>query len=84
MEGNRTREIEARRISLCRLEGEGTREQDSLLGWEYSPPTPGERYLVYLGKGRLLRTSPVKSVSESQGAIMIHTLHSVYRVKYLD
>lgn len=84
MEGNRTREIQARRISLCRFEGKGASGQDSVLGWEYSPPTPGERYLVYLGKGRLLRTSPVKSIRESEGTVLIHTLHSVYRVKYLD
>jgi hypothetical protein len=79
----RTKEIRARRISLARLEGGPDKLSDPIGGWEYSPPEVGERYLVYLGKGRLLRTSPVQRIRESGGFTWIETLNSVYRIQYL-
>lgn len=84
MKTTRTKEFQARKISFSRAEHPGESEQDSVVAWEYSPPILGERYLVYLGKGRLLRTSPVKRIQESHGILWIETANSTYRVKYMD
>ncbi len=84
MKNSRTREFQARKISFSRAESPTEADQESVMAWEYSPPVLGERYLVYLGKGRLLRTSPVKKIRESHGFLWIETTHSTYRVKYMD
>lgn len=84
MDDPKLRQLKARRISLTRVQGESTNESDSVGGWEYSPPRVGERYLVYLGKGRLLRTSPAQKVWESEGCLWIETLNSIYRIRYLE
>lgn len=84
MKNSHTKEFQARKISFSRAEHEGEAEPDSVVAWEYSPPVLGERYLVYLGKGRLLRTSPIRSIRESHGILWIETANSTYRVKYMD
>jgi hypothetical protein len=80
----RTKEIVSRKISLSRVENEAAEPKGSLVGWEYSTPKQGERYTVYLGKGRILRTSPVKEIRESDSVIWVTTSNSLYRVEYLD
>lgn len=84
MKGIRTKEFQARKISFSRAEFKDESEQESVIAWEYSPPSLGERYLVYLGKGRLLRTSPVRKIQEFHGVLWIETANSTYRVKYMD
>jgi hypothetical protein len=84
MKNTHTKEFQARKISFSKAEHAGASEQDSVMAWEYAPPTIGERYLIYLGKGRLLRTSPVKNIRESHGILWIETANSTYRVKYVD
>jgi hypothetical protein len=80
----KTREIQSRKISLARVENKAAEHRGNVVGWEYGPPKEGERYTVYLGKGRVLRTSPVQEVRESDKIIWVKTVNSFYRVEYLD
>ncbi len=79
----KTAEIATRKISLARIESVATDRKGELVGWEYAPPKKGERYTVSLGRGRLLRTSPVQDVKQSDNALLIKTVNSIYRVEYL-
>jgi hypothetical protein len=79
----KTAEIATRKISLSRIESVTTDQKGEVIGWEYAPPRRGERYTVSLGKGRVLRTSPVQDVKESRNALLIKTVNSIYRVEYL-
>ena len=78
-----TLEIASRKISLARIESVATDRKGELIGWEYAPPKKGDRYTVSLGKGRILRTSPVQDVKQSDDALLIKTVNSIYRVEYL-
>jgi hypothetical protein len=84
VENARTCEILTRRISLTRVESVGQDPKGVVVGWEYSPPRKGERYAVYLGKGRVLRTSVVEDVRENMGSLLIKTANSIYKVQYLN
>lgn len=83
-DGNaKTIEILTRRISLTRIESVGQDSRGAVVGWEYSPPRTGDRYAVYLGKGRVLRTSVVEDIRENMDSLLIKTANSIYKVKYL-
>jgi len=84
LNGSTTKEIRTRKITLTRVEDTSLDHRGHVVGWEYGPPQAGERYTVYLGKGRVLRTSPVQEVLGSGPALLLKTLNSVYRVEYLD
>lgn len=84
VENARTCEILTRRISLTRVESVGQDPKGVVVGWEYAPPRKGERYAVYLGKGRVLRTSVVEDVRENMGSLLIKTANSIYKVQYLS
>lgn len=73
---------QTRRISLTRVELEKGQSQ-AVIGWEYASPAKGERYSVYLGGGRVLRTSPVREITVTKQTSTIKTVNSTYRVEYL-
>jgi len=80
---SKTVEILTRRISLSRIDSVGKDPKGAVVGWEHAPPQKGERYTVYLGKGRVLRTSPVEDVRENLETLLVRTANSIYRVEYL-
>lgn len=71
-----------RKVTLIRVENTGEAREDTLVGWELAPPHSGTPYMVYLGAERALKTTDVRDVRESNGAVMIQTLNSVYRIEY--
>ena len=83
MDLTRTYEILTQKVSVLKISKKNKKKSEPLVGYEYEPPTPGERYSVYLTKGKVFRTSLVEEVREVHSAIMIKTKNSVYRIKYL-
>lgn len=79
----KTHEILVKKISLTRIESIDKEQKGAVIGWEYGPPRKGERYSVYLGEGKVLRTSPVEDVKETHYALLVKTRNSVYRVEYM-
>ncbi len=79
----KTCEVLTKKISLSRIDSVGKDAKGAVVGWEYAPPEKGERYTVYLGKGRVLRTSPVEDIRRNLAALLIKTANSVYRVEYI-
>jgi hypothetical protein len=80
----KTYEGVTRKISLTRIETLGKDHKGVVIGWEYAAPAKGERYTIYLGKGKILRTSTVEEVKEMPRGIMIKTMNSIYRIEYLE
>jgi hypothetical protein len=78
-----TGEVLTRKISLTKVDSVGKEQRGAVVGWEHGVPKKGERYSVFLGKGRVLRTSPVEDVRTSADAVLIKTANSIYRVQYL-
>ncbi len=79
----KTSEILSKRIALSKIEKIGDDPRGTVVGWECAPPVKGERYAVYLGKGRVLRTSVVEEVRETPESVLIKTANSVYKIQYL-
>jgi len=79
----KTCEILSKRIALSKIERIGDDPRGTVVGWESAPPVKGERYAVYLGKGRVLRTSVVEEVRETPESVLIKTANSIYKVQYL-
>jgi hypothetical protein len=79
-----TQETLTQRVALTRIYGQGSELIKTIIGWEYAAPKPGERYTIYLGKGKYLRTSPVQQVINSPNTLMIKTANSLYELKYVD
>jgi hypothetical protein len=79
----KTYEILTQKIALTRIESLGKEEKGSVIGWEYAPPKKGERYSVYLGERKVLRTSPVEEIKHTINAVMIKTANSIYKIQYL-
>jgi hypothetical protein len=83
MDSRGTCEILSQKISLTKVDSVGRDSKGAVVGWESSPPREGERYTVYLGNGRILRTSTVEDVKDNLGAFLVKTANSIYRVEYL-
>jgi hypothetical protein len=79
-----TDEVLPRKISLTRIASLSTAHTNVVNGWEYVAPAKGERYIVYLGKGRVLRTSTVEDIKILEQGILIKTVNSIYRIDYLQ
>lgn len=80
----KTYEILTKKVMLVKINSKGEKEKNSaVVGWEFTPPEVGERYVIYLGKGRVLKTTPVMDVKETHYALMIKTSNSIYRIEYL-
>jgi hypothetical protein len=80
----KTEESPLKKISVTKL---GNMSQDTKKGgfiaWEYAPPLRGQRYKILIYEGVVLRTSLVRDVKETDGGLIVETLNSVYRVRYL-
>jgi len=77
-----TSEIGARKVSLVKVGEDGRVCKERVVGLEWYTPTPGSAYVLYLGKGRFMKTSPVKELKETHNALMFRTANSVYRIEY--
>ena len=78
-----TEETLTQRVALTRICGLGYDQNKTVFGWEYAPPQKGERYTLYLGKGKYLRSSLVEDITHIPDAVMIKTANSLYELKYL-
>ncbi len=79
----KTLKIATRKLSFTKIDKSGTAKKESVEGWEYEPPKKGKNYDIFLGDGKVLRTSPVKDVTENFHSLIVRTENSVYQVKYL-
>ncbi len=83
MNSTKTLKIATRKLSFTKIEKSGTAKEKSVMGWEYEPPKKGKNYDIFLGHGKVLRTSPVKDVTENFHSLIVRTANSVYQVKYI-
>jgi hypothetical protein len=79
----RTHEVLTTKVTIAKVNGNGKKPKKNIEGYEYSPPAQGCPYVVYLGKGNVFKTSPVRDVKEVNDAIMLKTSNSIYRINYL-
>lgn len=79
-----TEAILKRQVSLTKIGGKGTQLGETWIGWENSPPKENEPYRVHLGEGKVLRTSPVQLITETEDEFCIMTENSLYEVKILE
>ncbi len=77
-------EKKTRKLSCEKFNREGKDINGEFIGWEYEPPQKEKHYTIYLGNGKMLKTSPVKDVIENFHAILVKTTNSIYQVKYLQ
>ena len=78
-----TSELRVNKVSLVKVVENGSVSKEKIAGLEWGPPALGMPYVVYLGKGKYLKTSPVKEVKEIHNALMFKTANSVYRIEYM-
>jgi hypothetical protein len=83
MEHSVTEELGAKRVSLVKVFENGSVSKEKSAGLEWGPPALGMPYVIYLGKGRYLKTSPVRELKEIHNALMFKTANSVYRIEYV-
>ncbi len=79
-----TSDIGARKVSLVKVGEDGKVCKERVVGLEWYEPTAGSAYVLYLGKGQFLKTSPVKELKETHNALMFRTANSVYRIEYSE
>ncbi len=84
MELSVTSEIGANRVSLVKVLERGSVSKEKVAGLEWGPPSLGAPYVVYLGKGKYLKTSPIRELKEIHNALMFRTANSVYRIEYVE
>ena len=77
-----TGEINARRASLVKVAENGKVSKEKVSGLEWGPPTLGSSYVLYVGQGKFLKTTPVKELKEIHNALMFRTKNSLYRIEY--
>ncbi len=82
MDMNQTAEIHARRVTLVKIGENGSACKEKVAGVEWGVPTSGSAYMLYLGNGKFLKTSPIKELKEIHNAVMFRTVNSVYRIEY--
>ncbi len=83
MNTTKTLKIASRKLSFTKIDKGGNVKNECSVGWEYEPPRKGKNYSIFLGEGRVLRTSPVKDVTENFHSIIVRTKNSIYQLKYL-
>jgi hypothetical protein len=74
----------SRKVSLTKVGGKGSGVGDTLIGWEIAPPKEGERYKIRFEKGKVLKTSPVQLITETNGVLCIMTANSLYEVRAFE
>jgi hypothetical protein len=83
MKLNRTLDLPAKKISFTRIFGTGRPAANGVVGWEMEPPEEGKRYRVYLGRGKILKTSVITEIQRTPHAIFVRTKNSLYQIEYL-
>jgi len=83
MDASLTSEIRVKKVSLVKVAENGTVSKEKVSGLEWGPPTLGLPYVVYVGKGKYLKTSAIKDVKEIHNALMFKTVNSIYRIEYM-
>ena len=78
-----TEEVLTQKVALINPYGSGKNRKDIVTGWECTPPQKNERYTIYLGKGKVFRTSPVQYIAKTKHALFIRTLNSLYQIEYI-
>ncbi len=84
MKSEKTLKIATRKLSFTKIDKVGADKKECLIGWEYEPPQEGKSYNIFLGNKKVLRTSPVREVTENVHSIIVKTTNSMYRLKYLN
>ncbi len=79
-----TSEISVKKVSLVKVAENGTVSKEKIAGIEWGPPTLGSPYVLYVGKGKYLKTTPIKQLKEIHNALMFKTANSVYRIEYAN
>ncbi len=79
-----TSEIGVNTVSVAKIAQNGIVNEEKVAGLEWGPPTLGLPYVIYLGKGKYMKTSPVKELKEIHNALMFKTSNSVYRIEYME
>jgi hypothetical protein len=79
-----TEETLTRKVALTLICGSAKIRNEMAVGWEYTPPQKSERYAIYMGKGKILRTSAVEGITETADGITIKTANSLHEVKYFN
>lgn len=78
-----TSEAPTRKISMTRIYGLGEGKKEIVIGWEFAPPKKSERYAIYLGRGKIFRTSPVEEITRTEEMVFIKTANSLYQIEYV-
>jgi hypothetical protein len=73
-----------RKVSLSKVGGTSNTLGDTVIGWETAPPRENEPYRIYLGNGKVLRTSPVKLITDTNDLLCIMTVNSLYEFRILE
>jgi hypothetical protein len=82
MDLSRTSELRVKKVCLVKVSEKGELTKERVMGLEWGVPTRGASYVVYLGEGRFLKTTPIKEIKEIHNAVMFKTVNSVYRIEY--
>ncbi len=77
-----TGEISAKKASLVKVAENGRISKEKVSGLEWGPPSLGSPYVLYVGKGKFLKTTPVKELKEIHNALMFRTKNTLYRIEY--
>jgi len=80
---SKTYEIVTTKISMVKVGDDGKTRNGAIVGFEYSPPSLGDAYVIYMSDGRVLRTSPILDVKEVHDSLMLKTRNSIYRLCYV-
>lgn len=83
MNFGKTYELLLRKVCLEAITRKGRKRNVSVIGCERGRPVVGKPYVIYLGKDRIFKTSPIRDIKETYTALMIQTQNSIYRIKYL-
>jgi hypothetical protein len=78
----RAHKLPTHQVSLIKIGRNGSRNE-TMAGFEYTPPLVGKPYRIYLGKGKNFKTSPVMDIKEAYNDVLIRTKNSMYRLRYL-
>ena len=83
MELHITSELTGRKVALIKIGENGKACKEKVVGYEWGTPASGTTYVLYLGKGKFLKTTPIKELKETHNALMFRTANSLYRIEYL-
>lgn len=73
-----------RKVILTKISGGGNSLGETWTGWETAPPKEREPYRIHVGRGKVLRTSPVQLVTETRETLCVMTANSLYEYKIVE